>query len=278
MSQIKGIKNNRAKKKTTNISAVAKNENGKSLTKTLVDSLRPLFSSPAFNVAALVLLLVAVFGGLRLFSSSRNPAQLSFVESAEKDAPENGNAKNAGYVAPEIFRGEVYSTAVRLRETGALGMAMSLVVFQEYAERGSVPPSAETIFDSIATRGLMPPGLQIENGEMRSPSSVFIVRYQTQPLRFEILSRPKDETKSPSLLMRFPLLSLDGRTISYFQSASATTARQNAPEPFAALDTLVADGWTIEQWRGEMLPKDTNSAQILTAERQLLSDLSQQSH
>lgn len=272
------IKNTPAKKKTRKISAAAKNENDKSLTKTLADSLRPLFSSPAFNVAALVLLLVAVFGGLRLFSSNRKPAQMSFVESAEIEAPENGKAENASYIAPEIFRGEVYSTAVRLRETGALGMAMSLAVFQEYAERGNVPPNTEVIFNSIAARGLMPPGLQIENGEMRSPSSVFLVRYQPQPLRFEIISRPKDEMKSPALLMRFPLSSLDGRTISYFQSASATTSRQSAPEPFAALDRLVEGGWTIEQWRGEMLPKNANSAQILTAERQLLSELSQQRH
>lgn len=276
MSQIKENKNNRAKKKTRKISAAAKNENGKSLKKTLADSLRPHFSSPAFNVAALVLLLVAVFGGLQLFSSSRNLAQLSFVESAEENAPENGNAKNAGYVAPEIFRGEVYSTAVRLRETGALGMAMSLVVLEESAERGSVPPNTEIIFNSIATRSLMPPGLQIENGEMQSASSRITVRYQAQPIRFEILSRPKDP-KNPALLMRFPLSSLDGRTISYFQSLSPL-ARQTAPEPFAPLDRLVADGWTIEQWRGEMLPKDTNSAQILTAERQLLSELSQQRH
>lgn len=272
MSQIREIKNKLAKKKTTKIIAVAKDENGKSLAKTLADSLRALFSSPAFNVAALVLLLIAVFGGLRLFSSSRNPAQISFVESAEKDAPENGNAKNAGYVAPEIFRGEVYSTAVRLRETGALGMAMSLVIFQEYAERGSVPPNTETIFNSIATRGLMPPGLEIKNGEMRSASSRISVRYQSHPLRFEILSRPKDE-RSPALLMRFPFQSLDGRTISYFQSSSAVAARQTAPEPFAALDALIADGWTIEQWRGELIPKDVNAARDLAEEKSLLGEL-----
>ena len=45
-----------------------------------VAALRSFFTSPIFNVAALVLLLVAVFGGLRLFSGSRNPAQVSFVE------------------------------------------------------------------------------------------------------------------------------------------------------------------------------------------------------
>ena len=263
------IENNGAKKKTRKIVATVENRGGQNLGKTLVDSVRSVFSSPAFNVAALVLLLVAVFGGLRLFWNSRGSAQINFVESASAETGENGKAENTDYAAPEIFKGEVYSTAVRLRETGALGMAMSLVVFQNYAERGSVPPNAEAIFDSIAVRGLMPPGLQFENGEMQSASSRIIVRYQAQPFRFEILSRPKD-ARNPSLLMRFPLSSLDGRTISYFQSPPAGL---NTPEPFAALDRLVADGWTIEQWRGEMLPKDTNSAQMLAEEKRLLEKL-----
>lgn len=266
------IKNNQAKKKIKKIIGASKNQTGRNLRKTFFDSTRAYFSSPAFNVVALTVLLIAVFGGLRLFSSNRNSAQINFVESASEDAPESGNAENAGYAAPEIFRGEVYSTAVRLRETGALGMAMSLVVFAESAERGSVPPNAETIFNSIAARGLMPPGLQIQNGEMRSASSVFFVRYQSQPLRFEIHSRPKDVGKSPALMMRFPLSSLDGRTISYFQSSSAT-AGQTVPEPFAALDRLIADGWTIEQWRGEILPKDANSMQVLAEEKRLISEL-----
>lgn len=263
------IKNDGAKKKTKKIVAKVENQGGQNSGKTFADSVRSIFSAPAFNVAALVLLLVAVFGGLRLFLSNRSSAQINFVESASADAGENSKAENASYAAPEIFKGEVYSTAVRLRETGALGMAMSLVAFQSYAERGSVPPNADAIFDSIATRGLMPPGLQLENGEMQSASSRIVVRYQAQPLRFEILSRPKD-AHNPALLMRFPLSALDGRTISYFQSPPT---RLNTPEPFAALDRLVAEGWTIEQWRGEILPKDANSAQMLAEEKRLLGEL-----
>ena len=103
----------------------------------------------------------------------------------------------------------------------------------------------------------MPPGLEMQNGEILSPESVFVVRYQSQPLRFEIVSRPK-EAGSPALLLRFPLTSLDGRTITYFQSKPAA-ALTPAPEPFAALDQLVAGGWTMERWRGESLaPNDKN--------------------
>lgn len=263
------IKNSGTKRNAKKVGA-SKNESRANFIKTLKDSIRSLSSSPAVNVAALVLLLVAVFGGLRLWSNGKSAAQISFVEVADENISENANAENANYSAPEIFKGEVYSTAVRLREIGALGMAMSLVIFQNYAEQAGVLPDLETVFAAIATRGLLPPGIEIENGELRSAASVFVVRYQTQPVRFEILARPKD-ARHPALLMRFPLQSFDGRTISYFQSSSA--AGQTAPEPFAALDRLVSDGWTIEQWRGEMLPKEANSAQILAEEKRGLGEL-----
>lgn len=238
-----------------------------------IAALRSFFTSPIFNVAALVLLLVAVFGGLRLFSGSRNPAQVSFVEPSLADAEEIAVSSDRILLAPEIFKGEVYQSAIRLRETAALGMAMSLVVFAEYAERGSVPQNLDRILVSISERGLMPPGLEMQKGEVLSPASVFVVRYQSQPLRFEIVSRPK-EAASPALLLRFPLTSLDGRTITYFQSKPAA-ALTPAPEPFAGLEQLVAGGWTMERWRGEIVaPKDKNAIQILAEEKRLLSELS----
>lgn len=234
-------------------------------------ALRSFVSSPIFNVAALVLLLVAVFGGLRLFSGSRNPAQVSFVERPLADAEATRVSDDRILPAPEIFKGEVYQATIRLRETAALGMAMSLVVFAEYAERGSVPLDLDRILVSITKRGLMPPGLETQNGEIFSPESVFVVRYQSQPLRFEIVSRPK-AAGSPGLLLRFPLTSLDGRTITYFQSKPAV-ALSPAPEPFAALDKLVAAGWTMERWRGELVaPNDKTSVQILAEEKRLLSE------
>jgi len=234
-------------------------------------ALRSFFASPIFNVAALVLLLVAVFGGLRLFSGSQNPAQVSFVERPLADAEATRISDDRILPAPEIFKGEVYQATIRLRETAALGMAMSLVIFAEYAERGSVPPDLDRILVSITKRGLMPPGLETQNGEIFSPESVFVVRYQSQPLRFEIVSRPKD-AGSPALLLRFPLTSLDGRTITYFQSKPAI-ALSPAPEPFAAFDKLVAGGWTMERWRGELVaPNDKTSIQILAEEKRLLSE------
>ena len=236
------------------------------------NALRSFIFSPTFNVVALALLIVAVFAGIRLFSNRRNHAQVAFVEQPGIDAPERGAEENRNYLAPEIFRGEVYDTTVRLRETGALGMAISLSVFAEFSEKKNIPANLETIITAVQTRGLMPPKMTFENGKLESASSVFFVRYNRQPLAFEILSSPKQGSigQSPSLMMRFPLTSLDKRTITFFQSASTNQAQM--PEPFAPLERIVAAGWTIEQWRGELLPKSENASRLLEEEKRLLSE------
>lgn len=227
--------------------------------------------SPFFNVAALVLLLLTVFSGLRYLSARKPPAQVSFVEQAGFDAPENGEAETHDFRPPEIFKGEVYSTSIRLRETGALGMAITLVVFAEFAEKQRVPENLDIIWLAIKNRKLMPPGIVFENGDLRSPAGSFVVRYQSQPLRYEILSFPKQNNPSPALLLRFPLTSLDDKTITFYQSSS--TAHFEVPAPFARLDEIVTAGWTLEQWRGELLPKNENALQSLEEEKQLWSEL-----
>lgn len=235
------------------------------------NALRSFVFSPAFNVVALVALLLLVFAGMRLFSARRNHAQVAFVEQAGFDQPGTVNAENSRYSAPEIFHGEVYETSVRLRETGALGMAMSLTVFAEFSEKKNIPATLETVLSAATARGLMPPEMTFENGEIVSRSSVFFVRYRSEPLAFEILSSPKQAAaKSPALMLRFPLASLDKRTITYFQSPA--TNQFEMPEPFASLDEIVAAGWTLEQWRGELLPNNANALQTLAEEKRLLSE------
>lgn len=226
--------------------------------------------SPVFNVAALVLLLVCVFAGIRLFSARQTQGQVKFIERPDVESAEQMGETRV-YASSEIFKGEVYDTSIRLRETGALGMAISLAVFAKTAEQSSVPPNLETIWSLINERNLMPPGIRFENGELLSPSSVILVRYQSQPLRFEILSRPKQEVKSPAILLRFPLFSLDRRTITYFQSNSGNA--RDIPAPFAPLERIVSAGWTIEQWRGEIMTKPETQAQILEEEKRLLKEL-----
>lgn len=250
----------------------AKPKTGRLRPKKSSNALRAFFSSPTFNVIALALLLVAVFAGMRLFSANRNPAQVAFVEQAAFDQPETSNAVSHQLHAPEIFRGEVYDTSIRLRETGALGMAISLAVFADFSEKKNIPANLETILAAVQARGLMPPDMAFKNGKLESMSSVFFIRYKSQPLAFEILSRPKQNAgeQSPSLMMRFPLASLDKRTITYFQSSRTNPVEM--PEPFAPLERIVAAGWTIEQWRGELLPKNADAARILAEEKLLLGN------
>lgn len=238
--------------------------------KELFNAIRSFAFSPTFNVIALVLLLLSVFGGLRLLNAHNTQAQIKFVERLRIDETTNDDGENRNLPAPEIFKGEVYDTSIRLRETGALGMAISLAVFAKGAEQGSVPTSLEKIWSFISERNLMPPGLQFRDGELESPTSKFIVRFQAEPFRFEILARPVAAKTSPSILLRFPLASLDGRTITYFQSASVNNF--DMPAPFAPLEKIAASGWTLEQWRGELLPKNENPLNLLEEEKRLLKE------
>ena len=116
----------------------------------------------------------------------------------------------------------------------------------------------------------MPPGLEFQNGELLTPASAITVRYQSVPLRFEILSRARQDSTSPAIMLRFPLTSLDKRTITYFQSASANA--RDILAPFAPLEKIISAGWTMEQWRGELLPKNESNLQILEEEKRFLQE------
>lgn len=236
--------------------------------------IRSFLSSPVFNVIALVVLLLSVIFGLRAIGGGQAQAQIKFIETGQLDATETTSGENRIYTTPQIFKGEVYDTSLRLRETGALGMAISLAVFAYHSEQGSVPPNLEKIWSILTERNLMPPGFEFQNGELLSPSGTILVRYQPEPLRFEILSRPRQDSTSPAILLRFPLISLDRKTITYFQSASVN--RFEIPEPFAPLERIVSAGWTLAQWRGELLPKNENNLQILEEEKRLLNQLRDQ--
>lgn len=248
------------------------NEKGKKSAQ-IKNAVRSIIFSPMFNVAALVLLLICVFSGLRLALARQTQGQVKFIERPDLETVKQTGVERT-FTSPEIFKGEVYDTSIRLRETGALGMAISLAVFAKTSEQSNVPPNLETIWSLISERKLMPPGMQFENGELLSPSSVISVRYQSQPLRFEILSRPKQDVNSPAILLRFPLTSLDRRTITYFQSTSVNA--RDIPAPFAPLEKIVSAGWTLEQWRGELLPKSENTNQILEEEKRLLDQIKNQ--
>lgn len=236
----------------------------------LRNSVKAFVFSPTFNVIALVLMFLSVFGGLRILRTRNTQAQVKFIERGGFNTTENGENENRNMPSSEIFKGEVYDTSIRLRETGALGMAISLAAFNETSKQGSMPPNLQRIWSFILERNLMPPGLKFQNGELVSEASKFVVRFQSQPLKFEILSRPVQNNGSPAILLRFPLRSLDERTITYFQSPSEK--RFDTPTPFASLEQIVSSGWTLEQWRGELLPKEANPTNLLEEEKRLLKE------
>jgi hypothetical protein len=260
------------KKQKRKLKRNLKNEKTSRPEKGAAEKIRAHIFSPAFNVVAFIILLLSVFGGLRILKGNNAQAQIKFVENGTFNGGVKDNG-NSGEVRPaEIFRGEVYDTSIRLRETGALGMAISLAVFGVVSEQGSVPADLGTIWDFIKGRNLMPPGLAFNDGELTSQKSIFLVRFQSSPFRFEILSSPKEaNTSSPSIMMRFPLNSFDGRSVSYFQSSSINA--YEIPLPFAPLEKVLASGWKIEQWRGEFLPGDQNPQNLLREEKRLLEKL-----
>jgi hypothetical protein len=237
----------------------------------LAEKIRLGLFSPTFNIIALVMLLLSVFGGLRILERSNTQAQIKFVESRISEEFENEKGDKRNVSPPDIFHGEVYDTSIRLRETGALGMAISLAVFGKVSEQGSVPINLETVWDFINRRNLMPPGLEFNDGELSSSTSIFILRFQSKPFRFEILASPKQANTSPAIMMRFPLQTFDGRSVSYLQSPS--TKAFEIPSAFTSLEKVLASGWTIEQWRGELLPKNGNSLNILEEEKRLLKKM-----
>ena len=251
--------------KTSGIKTGLRKKSHRKGMKTVFIAITRLTQSPVFNVVALVTLILGVFVGVRILRERRGPAQLSFVESNSPDQTLSENAEHKGSAAPEMFSGEVYDTSIRLRETAAIGMAISLAVFAEYSEKKNVPTTLEETLAAIARRNLLPPGLIFTEGGLSSTSSNLTFRYQPQPLRFEILSRPKPDAQGPALMLRFPLTTMNGQTLSYFQSSIAR--RYDIPEPFAAPDQIIASGWTLEQWRGELLSLDKNLLNTLGEEQ-----------
>ncbi len=221
--------------------------------------------SPIFNVAILVAIILCVFAGGRLLIKRPKPAQLSFVEHAGPDGILPGDSNGMTTGIPEIFAGEVYDTSVRLKETAALGMAISLVVFAEYRDQNRPPFTLKDIFTAISRQNMAPPEFVIGESEVSTPSSMLLIRYQSQPLRFEIVSIPKAGIKGTTVMIRFPLASMSGQTVPYYQSA--TTGRPDIPTPFASPDQIVAYGWTLEQWRGELLPLKDDTVQALNEEQ-----------
>jgi hypothetical protein len=205
--------------------------------------------SPLFNVLLMVALGLGVSAFFRVSEWRRLNAQTQIQINDSETGADGDKARNKVASQPaDIFGGEVFDTSRRLRETGALGFAVCLSILDEAKNKRQIPGSINALVGAVTSRQLLPPGLTVENGEIRSETSKIFIRYQPEPMQIEFVSVPNEARFGPTLLMRFPLTSADGKNIAYFQSSRV--AGVNLPPPFAPASEVIRSGWTMEAWRG----------------------------
>lgn len=208
-----------------------------------------LFDPSRYGAVLFILLIVGIYIAVRLtVPSGAQHAQLRFVENPSVESSDVEAGSQVSYREP--LSGAAYETAIRLREAGALGMAISLAVFARHASAGNAPAAPHDVIYEMAARKLLPPGIEIENGSFRSGVSDLRLSYRSEPLSFEILALPKDRAAGSALLLRFPLPPSETNSVMYFESSNPA----QVPAPFSTNEQITAAGWRIRQWRGDALP------------------------
>lgn len=204
-------------------------------------------------VASLVLLYAVAFN----YRRNHDPAQVRFVENAAEATVEP--AADAGRTLKPVFSGEAHDTAQRLRKCGALLMAISLSAFEDFRTHGNFPANNHALLTGIQTRSLLPPGVEVVNGELYSLFSDLKLNYRPEPFSFEILAMPSNGSQGQPMMFRFPLPLTGANSVTYFESGHPHIL----PAPFSTAEQLAGSGWTIRQWRGEALPLDEKAVRDL---------------
>jgi hypothetical protein len=228
------------------------------------------FGTPLFNVLLMVALMLGVSGFFRFLEWRKINSQTQIQITDSENLIESEKAQNNKERQPaNIFDGEVIDTSRRLREIGALGFAVCLSILDEAKLNKRIPGSINALLNAVASRDLIPPGLAIKNGEIRSQTGKIYLRFQAQPLRLELVSVPDDERSGPALILRFPLMSDGGKNIVYFQSVKVSNI--TLPKAFAPDAEIIKSGWTMEAWRGSEIGGNTpDFAKMLADEQQNL--------
>lgn len=215
--------------------------------------IRGRYTLSMFVVSSLLLLYAVAVN----YRRNHDPAQLRFVESSVQ--PILDPATDAGQMMKPVFAGVAHNTVLRLRECGALLMAVSLSVFEEFRVNGKFPVDTREIVNGTQKRSLVPPGIEIKDGVFHSALSDLKFRYRSDPFSFEIISSPLEGVDGPSMLFRFPLPPSGASSVIYFESSK----RQALPAAFSTTEQLAAAGWAIRNWSGEALPLDEASVREL---------------
>ena len=222
-----------------------------------------------YRALCTALLAFLVYLGARAYSSDQDPAQLKFVETASEQTHGSGTLV-ADPVKP-VLSGEVYETAVRLRESGALLMAISLASFDEFRVNGKFPATVSEILTGLQKRSLLPPCIEIKDGALRSPLSELKLNYQVEPFSFEILSLPINNAGGPAVLFRFPLPPTEANSVMYFEAQNPV----QLPTPFSTSEQITAAGWKIRHWRGEAMPLNETVIRDLREQNEWLNSQNQ---
>jgi hypothetical protein len=220
----------------------------------------------------ITLIAVALFLAARsYYDGNDKTVQLKFVENPAAQSTDSG--PSAVEPSKQVLSGEPYETALRLRESGALLMAVSLSSFEDFRTRGKLPATMSEILVQLQKRSLLPPGVEIKNETLRSALSDLKLNYRPEPFSFEIFSVSIGKHNGPALLFRFPMPPVEANSIMYFQfspNAAPITLRQ-----FSTPEQLVAAGWSISHWRGEAFPLDDAAVQELREQDAWLKSLDQ---
>lgn len=228
--------------------------------------------TPLFNVLLMLVLMLSVSAIFRFTEWRKMNAQtqIQFNDSENLADGEKAKDKNIRQSA-DIFSGEVLDTSRRLRETGAFGFAVCLSILDEARSKRQIPGSIENLINAVISRGLMPPGLTVQNGEIYSNTSKIHIRYAPSPLQLEFVSVPTNPRYGPALMMRFPLTTANGKNITYFQSAKLENIM--LPKAFAPDSEVIRGGWTRETWRGMEIGGDSKDfARMLSEEETKLKN------
>lgn len=210
---------------------------------------RRLFEPSRYGAILFILLILGIYTAVRIAApSDTRHAQLRFVENGSMRTFDSEGGSQSLYREP--LSGTEFNMASRLREASALGLAVSLSVFAKQTATGNAPADQNDVIRELISRKLMPPGIEVENGSLRSYLSDLRFSYRTEPLSFEILTLPKEPAAGSALLLRFPLPPSETNSVMYFESASST----QIPAPFSTNEQIAAARWKIRHWRGDALP------------------------
>lgn len=211
--------------------------------------LRKLLDPSRYGAILFILLIPGIYVTVRIVArSDTRHAQLHFVENTNGRPFDGKTSPQSLYREP--LSGTEYDTASRLREAGALGLAVSLSVFAKQAATGRAPVTHSDVIREMIARKLIPPGIEVENGSLRSYLSDLRFSYRSEPLSFEIFTLPKIRAEGSALLLRFPLPPSETNSVMYFESSTPA----QIPTPFSTNEQITGSGWKIRHWRGEALP------------------------